>query len=122
MRSVEQTPSIENAIVLPVRSGSLTNREILVSLIEFARSEAADDGEVLCSQLLDAALMALDLDDASLSSPGSDPAMNDALFDEMDRVSATLEGKLDAWDAILDQVDDGRRAFAARATEHGGGA
>ncbi|UOM34131.1 hypothetical protein [Acuticoccus sp. I52.16.1] len=39
----------------------LNDREVLSRLIEYARAEAEGGGEVICAQLLSAALLALEL-------------------------------------------------------------
>ncbi len=42
----------------------LSDREVLSRLIEYARAEAEDGGEVICAQLLSAALLALEMSPA----------------------------------------------------------
>ncbi len=43
------------------RVSMLNDREVLSRLIEYARAEAEGGGEVICAQLLSAALLALEM-------------------------------------------------------------
>ncbi|WP_108676376.1 hypothetical protein [Acuticoccus yangtzensis] len=43
------------------RASLINDREVLSRLIEYARAEAEGGGEVICAQLLAAALLALEL-------------------------------------------------------------